>query len=75
MDYRKKPFAELYLDVLCDDMDAAIEFKRRLEEGDGVPQASKEAVDAFFNCFTTISRWPMDLFRTLNEFYFFKLEE
>ena len=28
-DYRKKPFAELYLDVLCDDMDAAIEFKRR----------------------------------------------
>ena len=75
MDYRKKPFAELYLDVLCDDMDAAIEFKRRLEEGDGVPQASKEAVDAFFDCFTTISRWPMDLFRTLNEFYFFKLEE
>ena len=75
MDYRIKPFAELYLDVLCDDMDAAIEFKRRLEKGDGVPQASKEAVNAFFDCFTTISRWPMDLFRTLNDVYFSKLEE
>ena len=66
--------AELYLNVLCDSLEAALELCRRMERGIGMPKAPEGASEAFFNEFRQISRFPGSLQGLLQDLYFSKVD-
>lgn len=74
MDIKKKPFAELYLDALCDNLKASMEIHRRIKDGDGVPQ-SAEAAEWFAKKFAEPLRWPQELPVEFMKEYFLNVDD